>query len=120
MTPGCDLIFCDAHHVEHWADGGETKLDNLIQLCRRHHRAVHEEGYAVEVLEGGRVRFRRPDGRGIRDAPPLPRVEEDPITAFEEMLAAEGIEVDPRASWPTWYGGPVDYGAAVETLLTMS
>jgi len=32
--PGCNLTFCDAHHVEHWADGGETKLDNLVQLCR--------------------------------------------------------------------------------------
>ncbi len=31
--PGCGLTFCDAHHVEHWADGGETKLDNLVLLC---------------------------------------------------------------------------------------
>ncbi|HET9768137.1 MAG TPA: DUF222 domain-containing protein, partial [Thermoanaerobaculia bacterium] len=40
--PGCGLRLCDAHHVEHWADGGRTKLDNLVLLCRRHHRAVHE------------------------------------------------------------------------------
>jgi hypothetical protein len=32
--PGCGLRLCDAHHVEHWADGGATRLDNLIQLCR--------------------------------------------------------------------------------------
>ena len=36
--------WCDAHHLVHWADGGETTLDNLILLCRRHHRAVHEGG----------------------------------------------------------------------------
>ena len=41
---GCHapLLWCDAHHVVHWADGGETVLDNLRLLCRCHHRAVHE------------------------------------------------------------------------------
>jgi hypothetical protein len=34
--------WCDAHHVVHWADGGETALHNLVLLCRRHHRLVHE------------------------------------------------------------------------------
>ena len=34
--------WCDAHHVVHWADGGETALKNLVLLCRRHHRLVHE------------------------------------------------------------------------------
>jgi len=74
----------------------------------------------VEVLEGGRVRFRRPDGRGIPDAPSLPRVEGDPFTGLEVMLAADGIEIDPRASEPTWDGGPVAYGMAVEHLLTLN
>lgn len=43
---GCDRPhrWCDAHHLEHWADGGLTNLDNLVLLCRRHHRAVHEGG----------------------------------------------------------------------------
>jgi len=44
--PGCSAKHCDAHHVRHWADGGTTCLDNLVLLCRRHHRAVHEEGFA--------------------------------------------------------------------------
>jgi len=44
--PGCDRPpeWTDAHHLRHWADGGETALDNLVLLCRRHHRAVHELG----------------------------------------------------------------------------
>jgi hypothetical protein len=41
--PGCTGRHTDAHHLEHWADGGATRLDNLVLLCRRHHRAVHEE-----------------------------------------------------------------------------
>jgi hypothetical protein len=49
--PGCDCppAWTDAHHVKHWADGGATTLDNLILLCRRHHRLVHEEGWTLEL-----------------------------------------------------------------------
>ena len=44
---GCDrpAPWCDAHHIIHWADGGPTTLDNLILLCRSHHRMVHEGRY---------------------------------------------------------------------------
>jgi Domain of unknown function (DUF222)/HNH endonuclease len=52
--------WCDAHHVEHWADGGETALENLVLLCRPHHRAVHE-GFRVAMIEG-RPAFSRADG----------------------------------------------------------
>lgn len=69
--PGCDSRwFLDAHHVKHWAAGGETSLDNLVQLCRHHHRLVHEGGFSVAVV-AGRPRFKRPDGSTIADAPPL-------------------------------------------------
>jgi Domain of unknown function (DUF222)/HNH endonuclease len=46
--PGCGLPFGQGHHIKHWAHGGPTTLSNLAMLCRRHHRAVHEEGYQVE------------------------------------------------------------------------
>ena len=44
VEPGCDRPpgWCDAHHREHWADGGTTSLENLELRCRRLHRAVHE------------------------------------------------------------------------------
>jgi len=68
--PGCDnRRFVDAHHVRHWAKGGETTLDNLILLCRSHHRAVHEGGYSVD-REG---RFFYPWGGEITAVPSLPR-----------------------------------------------
>ncbi|PYO48284.1 MAG: HNH endonuclease [Candidatus Rokuibacteriota bacterium] len=41
--PGCGLRFGQGHHIRHWAHGGPTTLSNLALLCRRHHRAVHEE-----------------------------------------------------------------------------
>ena len=40
--PGCcESRYVEGHHVKHWADGGETKLDNLVTLCRYHHRELH-------------------------------------------------------------------------------
>jgi hypothetical protein len=52
--PGCENhLFVDAHHIEHWARGGATELDNLVLLCRRHHRLLHEGGYTMD--RDGRV-----------------------------------------------------------------
>jgi hypothetical protein len=53
--------WCDAHHVRHWADGGETSLANLVLLCRRHHRLVHHRRFTVEMTNE-RPRFFRADG----------------------------------------------------------
>lgn len=47
--PGCGVRRTDAHHLTHWADGGRTRLENLVLLCRRHHRAVHEGGWSVRI-----------------------------------------------------------------------
>jgi hypothetical protein len=69
--PGCGRPpgWCDAHHVRHWADGGETALNNLVLLCRPHHRLIHR-GFGVEMVEG-LPSFRRPDGSPLGDrAPP--------------------------------------------------
>jgi len=60
--PGCQSRYCDAHHVRHWADGGETSLANCLLLCRYHHRLVHEEGWTVEWWGPGRPAFRSPRG----------------------------------------------------------
>jgi hypothetical protein len=71
--PGCDRpqTWCDAHHVVHWADGGPTALGNLLLLCRRHHRLVHQRGGFRLELACNRPVFRRPDGSILEDrAPP--------------------------------------------------
>ncbi len=67
--PGCDRARVDAHHITHWASGGATRLENLVHLCRHHHRLVHEGGFAVERRSGGEIVFRRPDGRRIAPCP---------------------------------------------------
>ena len=71
--PRCDRphTWCDAHHLVHWADGGPTALPNLLLLCRRHHRSIHERGGFRLDMSDGVPTFRRPDGSRLDDrAPP--------------------------------------------------
>ncbi len=64
--PGCsNARYVDMHHIQHWANGGETRPSNLVSLCRFHHRAVHEGGFDVEILDDGALRFVRPDGAAM-------------------------------------------------------
>ncbi len=52
--PGCDRpeAWTDGHHIVHWADGGPTELENLVSLCRPHHRRVHEQGWSIHIADG--------------------------------------------------------------------
>ena len=68
--PGCAGRFTEAHHVKHWADGGETSLRNTLLLCRRHHRTVHEGRVKVGTSPDGTVLFFTRRGRMLADAPP--------------------------------------------------
>jgi hypothetical protein len=71
--PGCERTrFIDAHHVRHWGRGGDTSLDNLVSLCRRHHRVVHERGYAVTLGDDGDVLFVNQYGIPIANVPRPP------------------------------------------------
>jgi len=66
VFPGCtNKRFIDAHHVRHWSAGGETSLENLMLLCTRHHRLVHEGGYSIEQDYRDRWMFKRPDGMAV-------------------------------------------------------
>ena len=55
--PGCErpASWCDGHHLVHWIHGGETELDNLVLLCRRHHRLVHEGGWQLIRTDNGEL-----------------------------------------------------------------
>jgi len=66
VFPGCHHTrFVDAHHIQHWSAGGETSLDNLLLLCSRHHRLVHEDGFNIERDYQNHWFFKRPDGRAV-------------------------------------------------------
>ncbi|MGH7553867.1 MAG: DUF222 domain-containing protein [Longimicrobiales bacterium] len=114
--PGCGLRFCDAHHVKHWADGGATSLENLVLLCRRHHRTVHEEAFRVVVSEDGEIQFHRPDGRPFPAAPPSALIAEDAAASLKAGHRALGLEIDASTAMSGWMGERLDLDYAVLTL----
>jgi hypothetical protein len=114
--PGCTFDkYLDAHHLEHWAQGGKTELSNLVTLCRWHHRLVHEGGIEVRARRGGGWCFVRADGEEFA---PL-RI--DPRryylgTEIEEAHRAEGLEVTERTAATRWRGERMDYDHGVMLL----
>src|SRR5262249_37773078 len=104
------------HHIRHWAHGGATTLLNLTMLCRRHHRAVHEEGYQVDRQPGGELVFRRPDGQPLPEVPALAAVPTAPCDALRERHAAHGVHIDAETSMPGWLGERLDVGYAISVL----
>ena len=114
--PGCGLPFGQGHHVRHWAQGGPTTLSNLAVLCRRHHRAVHEEGYQVDRQPDGELRFRRPDGRQLPEVPPPAVVPADPVQALRAQHDAQGLRLHARTACPSWLGERLDVGWAIDVL----
>ena len=113
---GCGLPLGQGHHIQHWANGGPTTLSNLTLLCCRHHRSVHEEGYQVERLPDGELRFRRPDGRLLPDVPSPATVPADPTHALRMQHDAKGLHIHTRTSTPSWLGERLDVGYAIDVL----
>src|SRR6059036_2396032 len=114
--PGCGVRFGQGHHIRHWAHGGPTTLPNLALLCRRHHRAVHEEGYQVELQPDGALRFRRPDGRLLPDVPPPVAVPADPVQLLRARHETQGLRLHARTACPRWLGEHLDLGWAIDVL----
>jgi hypothetical protein len=107
--PGCGSRFAEGHHIVHWADGGTTSLDNLVLLCRHHHRLVHEEGFTVRMDARGEPAFATPAGI------PLPQVPRYDVRGRVEVLLAanktRGVAPDfrtGRTRWATLDDVPLD------------
>jgi hypothetical protein len=105
--PGCaNTRYMDVHHVKHWANGGETKPSNLVSLCRFHHRAVHEGGIRIEILDDGALRFVWPDGEDVDNV--VPGCTQPPGDA-SQMPTGKFEDC--------WRGDRMDLGLAVDVLL---
>jgi hypothetical protein len=114
--PGCGSRFGQGHDICHWAQGGPTMLSNLAMLCRRHHRAVHEEGYQVNRQPDGELRFRRPDGQLLPEVPRSPEVAGDPVQILRARHATEGLVLHGRTAMPGWMGERLDVAWAIDVL----
>lgn len=110
--PGCaNSRYVDAHHVKHWANGGETKPSNLVSLCRFHHHAVHEGGFRIEILDDGALRFVKPNGEAVDSVLP---------GCAQPLGDLKRLTTGPRRELSRWTGEKMDYGLAVEVLLQQS
>jgi 5-methylcytosine-specific restriction endonuclease McrA len=86
--PGCThQRYLDAHHVQHWADGGPTQLKNLVSLCRQHHRIISIERASYDGTELQRTHDR------------------------------QGIRIDGDTAATLWRGERMDYDLGVLVLL---
>jgi hypothetical protein len=90
--PGCNSTrFVEAHHIEHWARGGATDLGNLILLCRRHHRLLHEQGYSIRLDGDAEPRFANRHGVLVPSVPrPPPPSGGDALRRRHRHLAITG------------------------------
>jgi 5-methylcytosine-specific restriction endonuclease McrA len=113
--PGCTVRFGQGHHIRHWAHGGPTTLSNLTMLCRRHHRAVHEEGYQVERRADGELCFRRPNGDVLPHVPPPMHVPGQLSEVMRAQHRANGLEIHARTGMPT-DGGRMNLAYAIDVL----
>jgi HNH endonuclease len=114
--PGCSFRrYVDGHHVRHWADGGETKLSNLVTLCRFHHRLVHEGQAFVRTLDDGAFRFIRSNGESF-DSPLPPAANGRAIVVASESA---GLCIRPTTAVTNWMGEALDLDFAIETLLQL-
>jgi hypothetical protein len=118
--PGCTRKqFVDAHHIKLWSEGGETSLENLVQLCRQHHRLVHEGGFSCERAASGEIVFRDGRERRLSHWSVLPRRnrEKEAVNHLHERFDHLGIEAD--TCLPDWYAGDTcDWQMAVDGLLS--
>jgi hypothetical protein len=114
--PGCTQHrYVDGHHVVHWADGGETSLDNLVLLCRYHHRLVHEGGFSV-AREGKAFRFRDPTGVVLPEAPLRSLPEDGGEHTLRRANAEQGLDITPRTAVPGWAGERLDLPWTIQAL----
>ncbi len=115
--PGCNLRFTQGHHVEHWVNGGETKLSNLVNLCHHHHHCVHDGGYRVELSPEGRASFYWPHGSLIPEVPLLPKAPENPVEALRSRNAENAVSLTGEEGAPKWGYAPIDWDYAVDVPL---
>ncbi|HEX7353590.1 MAG TPA: DUF222 domain-containing protein [Mycobacteriales bacterium] len=102
--PGCSVQprSCRAHHIVHWADGGRTDLRNLLLVCARHHHAVHDGGWSVDLHADGTVRWTSPAGQRVVHESDLASLAE-PEDLTDAELGLDGPETSSEAWVRPWW-----------------
>jgi len=105
VFPRCDRLshWCDVHHLDHWADGGATSIDNLVLLCRHHHVLIHEGGWTISGAPR-HLRFYRPDGSELGADSPRRPVPSPPSTPSRQRELPPGGLLEVIRSLPRLRG----------------
>jgi hypothetical protein len=106
--PGClSTRNLHAHHVTFWRHEGRTDLANLVLLCTRHHRLLHDAGYELTLHPDRALTVRCPGGQLLAHQPELPEA------------SAEALP--PAGPFITGYrGDPFDLGYVVTVMLAQA
>ena len=121
-VPGCcNTRYLDAHHIQHWADGGETSLDNLVNMCRHHHRQLHQGLFNIHVekasaYEEAHMVFSTPSGKQLK-ASFFPQFSEQTVASAADALRDAAPTVDSNTGVTKWAGESCDYDVAMDVLL---
>ncbi|MBK7536161.1 MAG: DUF222 domain-containing protein [Myxococcales bacterium] len=114
--PGCDhRLFLEGHHLQHWADGGETSLPNLALLCSLHHAYVHERGYRITQSATGALAFEDPQGPRRRPAAAAPGAAAARL-ACDPDAANAALPLTATTGHCRWRGERVDSWDAAATI----
>lgn len=132
--PGCcQTRHVDAHHIRHWCDGGETNLDNLVLLCRHHHRLLHENVFRIVTVsdrdrsendngdKATALQFLDKQGKEIKPAlwPQFaaPLIDCNSRLEIEKDNARRGLAIDAETAITLWQGERMDYRMAIGALM---
>jgi hypothetical protein len=114
--PGCTARhYVDAHHLRHWADRGETRLDNLLLLCCHHHRLVHEGSYSLVMDTANEPIFTGQNGKLIPTGSDTRFCGN--VFTLTTANRREHIRIGADTVVPRWYGDNMDDAMAVEGLI---
>jgi hypothetical protein len=99
--PGCSHTrWLDAHHVQHWIDGGDTSLENTLLLCSKHHRLLHEGGFSIKKNYKGEQYFETAQGKVISKAPVYRLQEDQGCPGISERKAVYVVNTSAEAPTP--------------------
>jgi hypothetical protein len=118
--PGCNRKrFADMHHIRHWADGGPTTKDNLVMLCRFHHKLVHDKRFQVIADPKEGFRFVSEAGIEIKATPASTASGHDLTACLLEDHARRPIAIDSGTAQPRFGGERYDLGLTIDGLMCL-
>jgi hypothetical protein len=92
-------------------------MENLVLLCRHHHRLVHEGGFGIGKSAPGAIEFTIPSGEVIPTGPA--RNSRGNACSLFEQHSESGIHITPKTAQSLWLGETMDDDMAIQVMLQL-